>query len=94
MSHLGHDVYPINQLYYRYIMKQPAVHYEIEVEGYLDERWSEWFGEMRLTHHEGNGGVTILTGEIPDQAALYGLLAKMRDLGLVLLSVKRLKTPP
>ncbi len=75
-------------------MKHTAVRYEIEVEGYLDERWSEWFGEMRLTHHEINGGVTILTGEIPDQAALYGLLAKMRDLGLVLLSVKRLKTPP
>ncbi len=68
-----------------------AVHYEIEVEGYLDERWSEWFGEMVITHSELDGGVTILTGEIPDQAALYGLLAKMRDLGLVLLSVKRLK---
>jgi hypothetical protein len=45
---------------------------------------------MEITHLDSNGGVTILTGEIPDQAALYGMLAKTRDLGLVLLSVKRL----
>ncbi len=72
-------------------MRQPAARYEIEVEGYLDERWSEWFGELKIAHTDVNGAVTFLTGEIPDQAALYGVLAKMRDLGLVLLSVKRLK---
>ncbi len=71
-------------------MRQSAARYEIEVEGYLDERWSEWFGELEIAHTEANGEVTILTGEIPDQAALYGMLGKMRDLGLVLLSVKRL----
>ncbi len=71
-------------------MKQPVALYEIEVEGYLDDRWSEWFDEMQITHHEANVAVTILTGEITDQTALYGLLDKVRDLGLVLLSVKRL----
>ncbi len=45
---------------------------------------------MRIDHLDTHGGVTLLTGEIEDQAALYGLLAKMRDLGLVLLPVKRL----
>ena len=71
-------------------MTQAAARYEIEVEGYLDERWSEWFGEMEIAHTEANGAVTILTGEISDQAALYGVLDRMRDLGLVLVSVKRL----
>ncbi len=71
-------------------MTQSAARYEIEVEGYLDERWSEWFGELKIAHSEANRAVTILTGEIPDQAALYGVLDRMRDLGLVLLSVKRM----
>ncbi len=71
-------------------MTQSAARYEIEVEGYLDERWSEWLGALKIAHGEANGAVTILTGEIPDQAALYGVLDRMRDLGLVLLSVKRL----
>ncbi len=61
------------------------------MEGYLDERWSEWFGDLEIAHTEADGGATILTGELPDHAALYGLLAKMRDLGLVLLSMKRVE---
>ena len=71
-------------------MKPTAFHYQIELEGFLDERWSEWFGGMRIDHLDIHGGVTLLTGEIPDQTVLYGLLDKARDLGLVLLSVKRL----
>ncbi len=61
------------------------------VKGYMDERWSEWFGELEIAHTEADGGSTILNGELPDQAALYGLLVKTRDLGLVLLSMKRVE---
>ncbi len=63
--------------------------YEIKVKGHLDDRWSEWFDALAVTHDE--SGNTILSGPIPDQAALHGLLAKVRDLGLPLLSVKRVE---
>jgi len=63
--------------------------YEIKVKGHLDDRWSEWFDALSVTHDE--SGNTILSGPIPDQAALHGLLAKVRDLGLPLLSVKRVE---
>lgn len=71
-------------------VKQSPVLYEIQVEGYLDSRWSDWFGGMELTNVETDGGLTILTGSIPDQSALHGFLAKIRDLGLVLVSVRRI----
>jgi hypothetical protein len=58
---------------------------EICIEGQLDETWSEWFEGFTLTHTEQNQ--TILVGEFPDQAALYGLITKLRDLGLNLISV-------
>ncbi len=58
---------------------------EIRVKGQIDERWSEWFGDLTLTHTEGNE--TVLTGQVVDQATLYGLLARLRDLGLQLISV-------
>ena len=60
--------------------------YEIRVRGHLDDSWSEWFEGLRLTR-EANGE-TVLSGFIADQAALHGLLVKVRDLGLPLLSVK------
>lgn len=59
--------------------------YEIRIKGHLDERWAEWFEGMTI-HLEGNGD-TLLTGRVVDQAALHGLLKKVRDLGLPLLSV-------
>ena len=60
--------------------------YEIRVKGYLDEqRWSAWFGGLEITY-EANGD-TVLTGSVVDQSALHGLLRKVRDLGLPLLSV-------
>lgn len=71
-------------------VKQSPVLYEIQVEGYLDSRWSDWFGGMELTNVETDGGLTILTSSIPDQSALHGFLAKIRDLGLVLVSVRRI----
>ena len=58
---------------------------EIRVKGQIDERWSDWFEGLEITHTDEDE--TILTGEIADQAALYGLIAKLRDLGLPLISV-------
>jgi hypothetical protein len=58
---------------------------EIRVEGHIDETWSEWFEGFTLTFTEQNE--TVMTGEVPDQAALYGIIAKLRDLGLSLISV-------
>ena len=59
---------------------------EIRVKGQIDEHWSDWFEDFEITHTEQNE--TILTGNIADQSALYGLIAKLRDLGLPLVSVK------
>lgn len=58
---------------------------EIRVKGQIDEQWSEWFEGLSVAHSE--EGETVLTGSVVDQAALHGLLAKLRDLGLSLLSV-------
>ena len=58
---------------------------EIRVKGRIDERWSEWFDGLTITHSDQDE--TVLTGPVPDQAALYGLVAKLRDIGLPLVSV-------
>ena len=58
---------------------------EIRVKGRIDEHWSEWFDGLTITHS--GQDETVLTGPIPDQAALYGLIAKIRNLGLSLRSV-------
>ncbi len=60
---------------------------EIRIEGQLDEDWAEWLENVTVSHAGENE--TVLTGKVIDQAALYGLIAKLRDLGLTLLSVKR-----
>ena len=63
-------------------------HYEIRVEGQLPENWSDWFGKLTvLPTADGN---SLLTGPIRDQSELHGMLIKIRDLGLVLISVHRL----
>ena len=62
---------------------------EICVEGHLDLTWAEWLDGFTLTHTE--QGETILTGKVKDQAALYGLIAKLRDLGVKLVSVNSWK---
>jgi hypothetical protein len=61
---------------------------EIRITGRINERWSDWFAGLEIRHTE--EGETILTGDVADQAALYGLLARLRDLGLALVSVKPL----
>jgi hypothetical protein len=63
------------------------VRYEIRVEGVLDRGWSAWFDGLEITSDE--RGQTTLAGPVADQAALHGLLAKIRDLGLELLEVRR-----
>jgi hypothetical protein len=63
------------------------VHYRIRLKGHLDNKWSEWFEEMAISSE---GGETILTGGVADQAALHGLLIRIRDLNLNLLSVERI----
>ena len=59
--------------------------YEIKIRGHLDSRWSDWFAGLQVTHLEGNE--TLLSGPLPDQAALHGLLERIRDLNLTLTSV-------
>ena len=59
--------------------------YEIRLKGHLDARWANWFDGLSFAHE--SDGTTILSGPVVDQAALHGLLRKVRDLGLPLLSV-------
>jgi hypothetical protein len=63
------------------------VHYEIRVNGVLGSSWSAWFDGLQVTSDD--RGQTTIAGPIADQAALHGLLAKIRDLGLELLEVRR-----
>jgi hypothetical protein len=60
-------------------------YYEIRIRGHLDQRWSDWFAGLKLTYLEGDQ--TLLSGSLPDQAALHGLLERIRDLNLTLISV-------
>lgn len=62
--------------------------YEIHVQGQLDQRWATWFDGMALS--AGPDGATVIRGHVADQAALHGLLNRLRDIGLPLLSVMRM----
>ena len=61
--------------------------YQIHIRGKLDPKWSEWFAGFSITH---TNGETVLEGAVADQSALYGILAKIHDLGLTLISVEKL----
>jgi hypothetical protein len=60
-------------------------HYQIRVKGHLDLDWSAWFDSFSITHDA--DGSTIIAGMVADQSALYGLIGKARDLGLILIAV-------
>lgn len=61
--------------------------YEIRVDSILDDQWADWFGGLQLSN---DGTQTVIIGLVADQPALHGLLTKVRDLGLSLISVRRL----
>lgn len=69
-------------------LTQPTV-YQIRLEGHLGSQWTAWFEGVAITLHE--NGDTILQSVVVDQAELYGLLRKMRDLGMPLVEVKRME---
>jgi hypothetical protein len=64
--------------------------YEIRLTGHLDGRWTDWFDGLAVGHD--SDGTTVISGQIVDQAALHGLLQRVRDLGLPLVSVTRIKS--
>ena len=66
--------------------RQAPAGYRLRVEGHLDDHWSAWFGGLTLTHER--DGATSLSGAVSDQAELHGLLMKVRDLGVTLISVE------
>lgn len=61
------------------------IYCEIRVKGHLTEQWSDWFGKLEIDNQP--EGQAVLAGPLPDQAALYGVLNRMRDLGLALVSL-------
>lgn len=65
--------------------RHEAGRYEIRLKGHLDARWAAWFDGLSLTHQ--SDGTTVIHGPVADQAALHGLLQKVRDVGLPLVSV-------
>ena len=64
--------------------------FQIRIRGHLGDDWTDWFGGMTITLEE--NGDTLLTGPVPDQAALFGLLKRVRDLGMQLISINRVDT--
>jgi hypothetical protein len=61
--------------------------YELRVQGHLEDHWSEWLGGLAVQRRE--DGTTVLVGSVADQAALHGVIGRIRDLGVPLLSVRR-----
>ena len=72
-------------------IRQVPAGYRLRVDGHLDDHWSPWFGGLTLTRED--DGTTSLTGVVADQAELHGLLTKIRDLGVTLISVEVIDPP-
>jgi hypothetical protein len=83
----GHKRYKVmsNKLEPKPTPSHPVI-YQIRLKGYLDSQWTDWFEGLTVTREE--DGDTLLTGPVVDQAALHGLLKKVRDLGMPLVSVR------
>jgi hypothetical protein len=77
-----------NQLNPKTDPSEPMV-YQIRIKGHLGPQWTDWFGGLTITLED--SGETLVTGLVVDQAALHGLLKKVRDLGMPLLSVMRIE---
>ena len=65
-----------------------SMSYKIRIKGHLDDRWADWFGDLKLTQQP--DGTTVLAGPVVDQAALYGVLTKIHNLGMPLLELYQL----
>jgi hypothetical protein len=89
----GHNRYRVmsNELEPKPTPSQPVV-YQIRFKGHVGFQWTDWFGGLTITLED--NGDTILTGPIVDQAALYGLLKKVRDFGMPLVSVNCVEPGP
>jgi hypothetical protein len=72
--------------------RDEPVHFEIRVKGHLEPRWSDWFDGLALTRE--SAGTTSISGPVADQAALHGLLQKLRDVGVPLISVTQVDPAP
>lgn len=68
------------------------MHVSIRIKGHLDQSWQEWLEDLQIVHEE--DGTSQLSGTLPDQAALYGVLTKLDRLRVTLLSLERRETPP
>jgi len=73
------------------VKRQAPGGYRLRVNGHLDQHWSAWFDDLTLTRE--NDGTTSLSGAVTDQAELHGLLTKIRDLGITLISVEVIDPP-
>ena len=73
-----------------HLMPHAPDHYELRIEGHLDQHWLTWFGGLTLIHEE--DGTTTLRSAVTDQAELHGLLAKVRDLGVTLISLRSIES--
>jgi hypothetical protein len=90
IGHKGRKVMT-NELIPKTDPSQPMV-YQIRIKGHLGREWTDWFGGMTITLED--NGDTLLTGPVVDQAALHGLLKKVRDLGMPLVSVSPVEPGP
>jgi hypothetical protein len=88
---IGHDGYRLmsNELDQKADSSQTMI-YQIRIKGHVSRDWTEWFGGLTITLED--NGETLLTGSVIDQAALHGLLRKVRDLGIPLISVIRVES--
>jgi len=67
------------------VTEDTDIPYEIKIKGHLDKHWTDWLGGLEITQDK--QGNSLLTGVVPDQAALHGILMQIRDLGLTLISI-------
>jgi hypothetical protein len=86
IGHNGQDM--SNEFGHKTAPNQPLI-YQLRIEGHLEDQWADSFGGMSLSREE--NGDTLLTGKVVDQAMLHGLLKKVRDLGLSLVSINRVE---